>query len=94
MKTVMSISQYKKYSCSQISLVDIKLQNIGLNKNKSISYLVNHRKYIYALAVLFVAYLSSGAYLNYNLDCINAYNFSSESCIDLFKLNNTTIGNI
>lgn len=94
MKTVMSISQYKQYSCSQISLMDIKLQNIGLNKYKSISYLINHRKYIYALAILFIGYLSSEAYLNYNLDCINAYNYTSESCVNLFKLNNQTIGNI
>ncbi|NRU52519.1 hypothetical protein [Clostridium beijerinckii] len=94
MKTVMSISQYKKYSNSQITLIDIKLQNIGLNKNKSMSYLINHRKYIYALAILFIGYLSSEMYLNYNLDCINAYNYGLDSCVDLFKLNNTTISNV
>jgi hypothetical protein len=94
MKTIMSLEQYKNYKNGKTNLLDIKLQNIGINKNNTLLYLMKHRRYIIVLLVLFGCYIESEIYLYNNLDCINAYNFNSDSCIDLFNINNKGIANI
>lgn len=99
MKTIMTINQYKQYKNNEISLLDIKLQNIG-NKicnnnsiNKTISdttsYLVENRKLIITLIVLTTGFIGSEIALS-SL-AVNALDFKPELCVELFSQDNKGI---
>jgi hypothetical protein len=98
MKTIMSINQYKQYKNNEINILDIKLQNIGINRKKietnTITYLLKNKKYIITLLILFAGYIGSEVYLNNGLDSINTFNYNFNDSIDLFSFKNSSIGNI
>jgi hypothetical protein len=97
----MSINQYKQYKNNKITELDIKLQNIGLDrveiKYNAITYLIKNKKYI-ILLIMFSGYLGSEFYLNNNgwesIKDINAFKYNTDSCIDLFNSFNKGIGSI
>ena len=63
MKIKMSISQYKQYKNNEINLLDIKLQNIGLNRNytanEMTTYIIENKRLIFTLAIILVGFISS-----------------------------------
>jgi hypothetical protein len=90
----MSINQYKQYKNKEISLLDIKLQNIGMNKNEikanTLTYLIENKKLILALIILTSGFITSEIILG--TISVNAFNYKPEMSIDLFSQNSSSIG--
>lgn len=90
-KTIMTIDQYKHYKNGELSLLDIKLQNIGINKNKILTYLIKNKNYIMILIVLFSGDIASELYLDSQMNNIsNAFNYNFDESVNLFGLNNNS----
>lgn len=103
MKTIMSINQYKQYKNNELTLIDIKLQNIGINRNGIINnsinktiadttmYLIENRKLIFTLAIVLTGFIGSEIALS-SL-AVNALEYKPELCQELFsKFNNGVYG--
>jgi hypothetical protein len=89
----MSINQYKLYKNNEITLLDIKLQNIGINRLAT--YLIKNKKYIITLLILFSGYIASELYLNEQMMNINnAFNYNIDECANLFNSNNSSVSNM
>ena len=93
MKTVMSINQYKQYKNGELTLLDIKLQNIGINTNGIINntttYIRENKRLIFTLALVTTGFIASELALS-SL-AVNALDFKPELCLDLFSQNNSGV---
>ena len=96
MKTKMSISQYKQYKNNEINLLDIKLQNIGLNRNYTLkemtTYFIENKKLIFTLVIIATGFIGSELALT-NLS-VNALDFKPELCQSLFNEFNSGVRGI
>ena len=102
MKTIMSINQYKQFKNGEITLLDIKLQNIGIgiDRNNSINktiadtttYIIENKRLILTLAIILTGFVASELALS-SL-AVNALDFKPEMCVELFNQNNEGIRGI
>jgi hypothetical protein len=100
MKTTMSINQYKQYKNSELSLIDIKLQNIGINRNSVINktltdtttYIIENKTLILTLTIILVGFV--GTELALSSLAVNALDFKPELCQNLFSQNNSGVRGI
>lgn len=93
MKTIMSISQYKQYKNNEINLLDIKLQNIGLNRNCTVNelttYFIENKRLILTLVIIISGFI--GSELALSSLSVNALDFKPELCQSLFSQNNSGV---
>ena len=93
----MSISQYKQYKNGEINLLNIKLQNIGLNRNYTLNktildtttYFIENKRLILTLVIIATGFIGSELALT-NLS-VNALDFKPELCQSLFSQNNSRV---
>jgi hypothetical protein len=93
MKTTMSVNQYKQYKNGELTELDIKLQNIGIDTNGIINnttaYIKENKRLIFTLAVLTTGFIASELALS-SL-AVNTLDFKPEICLDLFSQNNNGV---
>lgn len=89
----MSISQYKQYKNDELTELDIKLQNIGLNRNCTVkemtTYFIENKRLILTLVIIATGFIGSELALT-NLS-VNALDFKPELCQSLFSQNNSRV---
>jgi hypothetical protein len=88
MKIIMSIDQYKQYKSGELSLLDIKLENIGINKITT----YENGKLILTLVLFLGGIIASDIILG-SL-AVNAFEYKPESCVNLFSVIDEGIGSI